>query len=323
MNTTYVKEGREFSQSDPAEVRDFLRNRQLKHHEVAPDRLHVAHDGRGLLLHLSNGRLQEYPVRRSFLFKLLKWFSFPLSQLHRLNIDTISSILNDFLLDIRSGDVTVTIENGEALTITSSAYSRLSDLEVLDICQPLGVAQVSRNDYFMRLYSQEKLRKNIAPGDDFGFGFNVLNSETGFRALSVHHYLFRYVCSNGAIVRIGAHQDERMHYGYRPAELAAWLQQQVHRGEESREALVCSLEASRKPAQVKSVDVLAPRITAVLGRSDGTRVIGRLAEMKSAYDMFNYITREAQQFDIGRRLQLESLAGDLLVRPPVTAVTHA
>jgi hypothetical protein len=313
MNTTYVKEGREFTQADPAEVSDFLGSRRLNHFEVAPDRLHVAHDGRGLLLHLSNGRLHEYPVRRSFLFKLLKWFSFPLSQLHRLNIDTISSILNDFLLDIRSGDVTVTVENGEALTITSSAYTRLSDLDVIDICQPLGVAQVSRNDYFMRLYSRERARKNISPGDDFGFGFNVLNSETGFRSLSVHHYLFRYLCSNGAMVRIGDHRDERTHYGVRPAELAGWLEQQVHRGEGSREALICSLEASRKQARMNNVEVVASRVTAVLGRKEGIQVIERLAEMTSAFDMFNHLTREAKQLDIGRRLQLESLAGDLLV----------
>jgi hypothetical protein len=316
MNIAFVKEGREFTQADPAEVSDFLRARQLKRVEVQPDRLHIAHDGRVLLLHLSNGRINEYPVRKSFLFKLLKWFSFPLNQLHRLNIDTIGSILNDFLLDIRSGNVTVTIEEGEALTITSRSYSRLSDLDVLDICRPWGVAQVSRNDYFIRLYSRERLKKNIAPGDDFGFGFNVLNSETGFRSLSVHHYLFRYVCSNGAIVRIGSHQDERIHFGYRPAELAAWLEQQVKSGEHSREALVCSLEASKKSVAGRKATEIAGKINAVLGKGDGATLNGRLRERGSAYEMFNYLTREAQKFDISRRLQLESLAGELLVGGP-------
>ncbi|MDH3252009.1 MAG: hypothetical protein OEM41_04405 [Ignavibacteria bacterium] len=319
MNTSFVKEGREFTQADPKEVSDFLNARNLQRLEVQPDRLHIAHDGRGLLLHISNGRIHEYAVRKSFLFKLLKWFSFPLNQLHRLNIDTISSILNDFLLDIRSGDVTVTVENGEALTITSRSYSRLCDLDVLDICEPWGVAQVSRNDYFMRLYSRERLKKSIAPGDDFGFGFNVLNSETGFRSLSVHHYLFRYICSNGAIVRIGSHQDERIHYGYRPAELAAWLERQVESGEKSREALVLSLEASKKSVAGKKAADIAGRITAVLGRGDGTTLVDRLREKESAYEMFNFLSREAQKFDIGRRLQLESLAGELLVS---TSVSH-
>ena len=50
MKTVFLKEGREFNQAEPAEVADFLRGRSLKHLELEPERLHVANDGKALLL---------------------------------------------------------------------------------------------------------------------------------------------------------------------------------------------------------------------------------------------------------------------------------
>ena len=106
--------------------------------------------------------------------------------------------------------MTVTVEDGEALSLTSMRYNELSDAEVLDRAERIGVASVSRNDYFMRVYSNTEYEVEPVPGDVCGLGYNVFNSETGFRSLSVRLFIRRYVCSNGAVVAATS-GGERVH----------------------------------------------------------------------------------------------------------------
>jgi len=196
------EQGREFIEAEPGEVLDFLRSRSVRKIHIPPEDLHVVNDGARLYLHCSYGGLREYPVRKAFLLKVLRWFSFPNRLVNRLDIDTVTMVLNDFLLNISSGDVTVTLEDGDALTVTSASYSEVTDLEVLNCCVELGVQKISRNDYFMRIYSATRCEVEPEPGDICSFAYNVVNSETGFRALSLSHYILRYICSNGAAVPV-------------------------------------------------------------------------------------------------------------------------
>lgn len=311
MKTVWLKEGTEFNQAEPAEVADFLRSRSLKHLELDPERLHIANDGKALLLQVSNGALHEYPIRKSFLFKLLKWFSFPVRQIHRLNIDTVTSVLNDFVLNIHSGKVTVTIEDEEALTITSSKFSRLSDLDVFDLCGTLRVEHISRNDFFLRLYSEVNYKEEIVKGDLCGFGYNVLNSETGFRTLSVHHYLLRYICSNGAIVRTSM-KEERVHYGHDVNELKDWLAEQLRGAEEERAGLMTSLRNTLSVKSGTQSETLSKKLGGLVGRVEGEAIMGKISDSMTLFDVLNLLTQEAKRFDVGRRLQLESIAGNLL-----------
>ena len=312
MNTLKLKEGREFSQADPAQVIDFLKSRSLKRIQVSPESLHITGDGLGFTLQTSNGAVHEYPARKSFVYKLLKWFSFPLEQLNRLNTETVTLILNDYLLHIRSGEVTITIEDGDALTITSKGYSKLDDLDLLELCKPLGVEKVSRNDFFTRLYSEIRLKKEVVPGDDCGFGLNVLNSETGFRSLSVYHYIMRYQCTNGAVARIKTAEEGRVHYGYPPGELRGWLKDQIGICEATRERLVQSLMDSQSQRLGVEKEGLLKKLHSIAGRREGESIAGKIPDGASVFDAFNVLTTEAKRFDVSRRLQLETLAGQLL-----------
>lgn len=313
MKTIGLRGGIEFSQAPPDEVIDFLHNRSLAEFTTQPDRLHIANDGKTLILQVSNGCIHEYPVRKAFLFKLLKWFSFPIAQIPRLDIDTVTSILNDYLVAIRSGEVTITVEDGDALTITSRSYTKLADLEVLKICSLLGVDSVSRSDFFLRVYSEVKVKKEIVRGDECGFGYNVLNSETGFRSVSMFHYILRYICSNGAVIPVREKSDQRVHYGYVPGELEKWLEERVAVGEERRDHVIASLTGALEKKTSQRRAGLAGKINAVLGKGKGEFLLNRLPENASAFEVMNLITSEAQRFDIGRRLQLETIAGALLV----------
>ena len=195
-----LRRGVEFDAAEPHEVVDHLRSRRLETIVTQPDHLHVSTDGSDLFLRIANGRIREFPVRATFVFKLLRWFSFPTRQMSFLSDDTMVSILNDYLLRIRSGEVAVRVEDGEALTILSEKYSPLPDLEVIERCDGIGISGISRDDFQLRLYSQIQVKTEPVQGDECGLGFNIFNSETGFRALSMSNYVFRLACSNGLIV---------------------------------------------------------------------------------------------------------------------------
>src|SRR5690606_19868310 len=126
-----LKEGTEFSNAQPGVVLDFLKSRMLERIEISPSNLKIADSGELLTLQVMNGSIKEFPLRRTFLYKLLKWYGFPLSQLHRLSYESIASVCNDYLMNIQRDSVIIKIEKGDALTIVSPDYNEITDLEVI------------------------------------------------------------------------------------------------------------------------------------------------------------------------------------------------
>ncbi|MCX7611239.1 MAG: hypothetical protein N2043_06595, partial [Ignavibacterium sp.] len=107
-----LKDGLDFSCKSLNEIIDFLKSRQVEKLEISPSNLKVCEDGNILFLRTMNGHIKDYPIRRAFLYKLLKWFQFPVNQILNLSIETIAYICNDFLMNIRSDKVYIKVENG-------------------------------------------------------------------------------------------------------------------------------------------------------------------------------------------------------------------
>lgn len=307
-------EGRTFDQAKPEEVIDFLKGRKLELRPTPAERLHVVNDGQRLALQMVNGTLAEYPMRQSFLFKLLRWHSFPLAQLRTLNIETVTGILNDYLLSVRSGDVTLVVEDGEALTVTSGRFNRMEDLAILHRCKDLGVEKISRDDFFTRFYSEIREKKEIVRGDECGFGLNILNSETGFRALSVSHYILRYVCTNGAVVRIGGKTESRVHYGLPDGELDAWLAERIETARSGRAAVAGQLRSALHTDWAELPSMTVRRLRGILGPGTSRPFLVELDGSGSLYEGFNRMTEQAKSLPLERRFELESLAGQLIAQ---------
>ena len=306
------RKGPEFSQAGVEEVTAYLKYRSLKKHVLPPDRLHVVNDGRELFLRVSAGKTEEYPIRGSFLFKLLKWYSFPSRQVGIVSIDTLTSILNDYLLAIPGGEVNVTIEDGEALALTSKRYNELSDLEVLEKAAAIGVESVSRNDFFMRVYSRTEFEVAPRPGDVCGLGYNLFNSETGFSKLAVCLFIRRYVCSNGAVVRYDSGEAARVHYGHPDMELGRFLDVQLREAESQREEAAALIMRSTQLSAMPEIEWTSRRLRPIVGKKRTEELIGGLENDSTVYDLANAVTSLAQTLDIRRRLQAEAIGGDLL-----------
>ena len=304
-------DGPVFDEAPLEDLTHFLRHRALDRFRIDPERLRIEHDGQRLRLLAVNGQVRDFPVRRSFLHKLLRWYSFPLSQLRRLSTETVASLANDYLLSIRSGPVTVTVEDGEALTITSSRYVTLPDLEVLRQIGGLGTLRVTRSDFFLRAYSDVLWKAEPIPGDSCGFGINVVNSETGFRALSVHSFILRYICSNGAVAPAGT-GSRTYHTDRTPEAMAAALNEHIRQATSAFAPL-----AGRWPRMCRSIaaeerEQIRRRLSHLLSRNRADIVTEAQPGKETLYDLFNRITAEARQHPPGIRLELEELAGSLI-----------
>ena len=153
-----VTEGIEFINAEPKEVINYLRSRSVEKIKVSPSNLKIICSGQEPILQAMNGKIKEYPIRKTFLHKLLNWYNFPTNKLSRLSNETVISICNDYLLNIRSEYVTVTFESDEALTLTSPRYNEITDLEIIDRCAELGIQNISRNDFMMRIITKDKYK---------------------------------------------------------------------------------------------------------------------------------------------------------------------
>lgn len=299
-------EGIEFINAKPRDVIEYLKGRNVWQTDVSPAELLIKNSGRFLSLKFTGRDGGEYPVRRSFLHKLLRWYSFPVHQLKRLSAESTASICNDFLLHIRREYLTVKFEGEEALTITSPGYTEITDLEIIEKLSGMKLRGISRNDFMLRVTSEEKFKAEPVPGDDFGIGICIINSETGFRALSVSHFLWRYVCSNGAVVKIDNGDYRKIHYGYQREELTDFIDGQIALANTGRDRLTGSISAL---ADQRAVDH-GPRIYKMQSALGKDKV--ELTEQLSLFDYFNEVTERAKKYDLSKRSYLEELAGALV-----------
>jgi hypothetical protein len=277
----------------------------------------------GILLAVSNGHSKLYPVRKSFIFKLLRWYSYPEQLLSRLSTETVLSTANDFLLNIKSPEVCVKLENGEALTITGSRYTDIPDLEILELCKKIGMKSVSRNDFFMSINSNEVCKVQPRVGDDCGFGFNISNSETGFRSLRVSHYVLRYSCSNGAIARVGqGRQKPLIHRNVSREYALNYINESIKQAALTRDFVFEKLKSLGNSESEPEIKNTQRKLSGLLGYRESSRLMNEYKKNTklnlyefdgSQYSLFNFITSKAKSFDIYKRAQLEQLAGDLFL----------
>lgn len=307
-----LEEGLEFSNANPEVVIDFLESRKIEKIETSPSNLKIVGEGNSLHLRIMNGTVKEFPIRRAFLYKLLRWYKFPLSLIYNLSVETISSICNDFLINIKSDSVFVKIENGQALTILSKNYNELTDLEILKNLSNIGISRISRNDFFMSVNTKEKYKIKPYPGDDFGIALNITNSETGFRALTVQQFLYRYTCSNGAYTSLSDDNDNvRYHYGN--YDLQNFLSDKVNKIKETRNSIFEKLsKLNSNPVDEDKLKNVEKGIATVLGSDKAKKFLADFSPNKTMYDLFNYITERAKGFDLSKRYFLESFAGSLI-----------
>lgn len=328
METVKTTNGKEFKQATAEEVLAHLKSVDRKNIVTTTSRLGLTNGGPGnqreLFLRVKNGDTRHYRVRKSFLYKLMRWYHLSENVFSKFRPETITAVGNDFLSHIRSSNVTVKTENDEALTIVSSRYSEFSDKELLEICMDkLSISGVSRDDFSMRIFTEEKIKTQPIRGDDCGFGYNVFNSETGFMALRAAHYILRYICKNGAVVRINGNRESIYHYNQTKEKILEYIHESISEIENSRNEVIKKLKGLSERAAMGELKAMKMRLGSIVGLTESTRMMEEFAGYArgevtgteytdSMYSLFNFITHNAKGRTIMQQTQMEELAGSLL-----------
>lgn len=306
-------DGYSFSIAECSEVLDFLKKRKLNTYKIKPSSLNISSKDSSLILQFVNGKINQFPVRRSFLYKLLSWYKFPLYQLDKLSVETIVNICNDFLLNIKREYVNVKTENDEAITITSLKYSDINDCEIIEKFDFKGIRAVSRDDFVTRIYFDEKFKNEPFRGDLFGYGFNILNSETGFHSLSFKHFLYRYTCSNGAFITEDISNNYLYHYKNSKEKLFNFISENISSVDKTKQKVFESLKKAENVKVSDNFDKIKKQIRQVIGFKYIDDFLKGFNPESNKYELFNHITATAKLYDIQKLIKLESIAGDLLM----------
>jgi len=302
--------GREIESSDVKFVKNYLERLEREVITVRPDEIAVRGSGQNLSLIIEG---KNIPIRTSFLRKLLKWFNFPIGQIRYFDLETVESIMNDYLLNIKSNTVDVTLEDGEALTITSERFGKINDLELVNLIEPLGITKIMRNDFMTSIVSETKEVIEPIPNDKFGVGISLFNSETGFRALSINSYLLRYVCSNGAYVRDSSENKKYYHYDVNVEAVMKEIEGSIESLNEKKNEIS---ERIKMLKEQSNFEMTKKRVADLLRMKIGKYKTDKLFEdtrgIRNNYDLFNHITLRAKDFELSTKIVLEEVAGDLL-----------
>lgn len=306
--------GKQFNAASPLEVIDYLKSQQVKVYTASPSQMKfVLNQGQLFLQVYDEGKTFEYPARESCLKKILKWFSFPTEYYAFLQDETLLAICNDSLKEIKARYLDIKVINGDAASINSQYYTTLSNLEIIESVSHLGISGISLNDYLMRIYSEEKVKAEPIVGDTCGFGINILNSELGFSALSVEHFILRYTCTNGATAQIRNSYERINHYKLPVDELKSYLFNTVNLADKDRENIIFALKKSANQSAEKFRHQYPYKIDSIIGKWKSGDFFKNFNWENSKYDLFNLITDKAKVYDVTKRYQLEKLAGELIM----------
>ena len=306
-------EGKIFEMKPVEQVIEFLKSRDQRKVELSPKKVELVNNEGLLFIRILTNKYEEYPIRTSFLKKLLRWNSLPEDFVNKISNELFIKVLNETLQNFKSWYVDIHLENGEAKTITSKLYTEVSNLEIYEVIKDLRISKISHNDFMTRFYTRKKFEATPVVNDTCGFGFDIINSETGFAALSMNHFILRYVCTNGASAPINMYNWKQDHYVNETAYLINYIKNQVERADSSRNKLVNKLKKSENEKSIFLRNQISNRINFILERRDRTEFLNGYDWRGSKYDLYNHITDRAKAYDITKRYQLERLAGEVIL----------
>lgn len=155
-------------------------------------------------------------------------------------------------------------------------------------------------------------------GEDLFAGITLDSSDVGRAGLSVKFFIYKQVCTNGLVIAKSAAQLFRQkHIGITHEDFAAGLTEGLQTFYELKEKITESIKATAQIPVKEDIDELLKEI------KDATKLSDEAAEevieiMVAKYDktqwgLINGITEIAQKYTLERRIELETLAGNMLI----------
>lgn len=144
----FFVDGPEFVNASPEEVINYLSSLDKLSVSLNKSEFKFVNRGKFIALQVFNNK-KEFLIRKSFLYKYLKKFKFPVKLLGKFSPDTVSSILNDLLISFKSKRIFLTVENDQVVSFKVDNSKRINELELILTIQNSKnkIKSINRNDF--------------------------------------------------------------------------------------------------------------------------------------------------------------------------------
>lgn len=155
-------------------------------------------------------------------------------------------------------------------------------------------------------------------GEDLYAGITLDSSDVGRSGLNVRFFIWKRICTNGLVIaKSNGRLFRQKHVGITHDDFATGLEEGLGRFYEVKEAIAESIRKTSKIPMNKDVNDLIEEIKEKTNLSDkAAEKVVELMEVKYAptrWGLINGITEVAQDFTLETRIQLEEIAGSMLV----------
>ena len=163
----------------------------------------------------------------------------------------------------------------------------------------------------LRMTSMDKM--NIE-GEDLFPGIFIDTSDVGRSNLTITFGIYKFVCTNGLVIGKGGTLYKQKHIGINSSE----FEQQIAASVEQIPMLIANAEEFVKRAKDKKMDLEKMQAIMKTMHLNDAAQENVIQLMKERYDntkwgFINGITEVAQQYTLEKRLEIERLAGNVLV----------
>lgn len=266
---------------------------------------------------------KQYGLKESGLSSLLGRIRMPVDYAYRIPDDMFIDDVNRLIKENHNGEITANIQGGNVRAIHSGKYLPITNAEIIDSFQFKDfnpkVKRIHISDEYMSLaLTNPNKRVKVKVGDEIEFGFELNNSETGFKRFSLNEYIYRLICTNGAVAEDTQSSVSKIHLG----------------GSDNfdlKEYLICAQNFLENGAKVyakafekmkdskytdRELERLGTDIRFSLGKKDAVDLVDRwLDKDLSVYDVYNDVTEIAhttERLTFEKRQKLEKVGGKIL-----------
>ena len=278
--------------------------------------------------------IKQFPISRYALGQLSTKIGVPARYLEKCvdsgRIDLAQDNVNSWLQDYNK-DLFIREYNGSVRGILSSKYSVCDSHEILDVVDDavdlsnykIKGSFLNEERLHVRLISKEMLPID---GEDLFAGLFIDSSDVGRSILTVKFGIYKQVCTNGLVIaRAGGTLFEQKHIGISSDEFHQGLVASLSNVDILTENAVEWVKRAKQRYNHWDINSTHPeeiqefvnyiRNQTNLSEESANKVITLMRDNyeDNRWGLINSITEVAQDFTLERRLELERIAGNLLV----------
>lgn len=221
--------------------------------------------------------------------------------------------------------------DGKIRGVLSDRYMTLDTPEIMEVISDVvDSSDYSTKGYFLspeRFHARivQNTMMNIA-GEDLFAGIQIDSSDVGRSTLQVRFMIFKQVCTNGLCISKGSGVlFEQRHIGISIDDFRSEFKESMSRIPVLMQSATAFIEEARKPDDKYNIThftenqmkdfVERMKLRTKLSDDSVGKVINMMQEKYSPtlWGLINSITEVAQDFTLERRVELEKIAGDMLL----------